>query len=100
MTADSKIDRGQLVLDPIHLQQQDGYADVHVDLPIDHPTRLNVSANVRNWPATAPSGDASASLWAQTELAVDLSTKSAVGPLKAQAAFTVKNQNAGTVSIE
>src|SRR5207248_2424079 len=100
VTANSKIDHGELLLDPIHLQQQDGYADVHVDLPIDHPTRLNVTADVHDWPATAPSGSASASLSAQTELAVDLSTQSAVGPLKAQAAFVVKNQDAGSLSIE
>lgn len=98
--ADSRIENGKLVLDPIRLEQQEGRADVHIDLPVDHPTQLNVSANVRSWPAAAPSGKGSATVSAQSELAVDLANKSALGPLKAQVEFVVKDQNAGSLSIE
>src|SRR5262249_24876425 len=42
--AGSRLEDGKLVVDPIHLQQQDGQADVHVDLAVKDPKHLNVKA--------------------------------------------------------
>ena len=100
ITAESKLGDGKLVLDPIQLTQRDGNANVHIDLPLANPTQMNVKGSVHNWPATAPSGRASSLISAQTELSVDLTKKSAEGPLKAQASFTIDNHDAGTVSID
>src|SRR5207302_1690850 len=100
ITVQSKLNNGELSLDPIELEHQSGRADVHVTVPVQQPTRVRVVAHVKDWPATAPSGEASANVSAQSELAVDLANQSAIGPLHAQIAFIVKDQNAGSLSVD
>ena len=100
ITAQAKLRDGELAIAPIHIEQQGGVADVNLNIPLQQAVRCRISANVTNWPTTAPSGQASARVSAQTQLAVDLKNKSAVGPFNAQVAFNVNSQDAGTLSLE